>query len=109
MTSIQSGGLLVLDPSDSLPLQFTWDDRIASTASITASAWTITAIRQNGATALTNDSATIAAGSRNTLVRLVASTASEGDLYWVENKITTDESPAMIVEQGFKVLIQNRR
>jgi hypothetical protein len=76
--------------------------------SITDSDWTITAIRQNGVTALTKDNESIVTGDRKTQVRLLATTATEGDLYWVSNKITTDESPAQEIEQRFKVKVENQ-
>jgi hypothetical protein len=107
---VYAGGLVILDPSDKRVIQFNYDDTsvLASGVSITDSDWTITAIRQNGVTALTKDNESIVTGDRKTQVRLLATTATEGDLYWVSNKITTDESPAQEIEQRFKVKVENQ-
>jgi hypothetical protein len=108
-TSIYAGNLLVLDPSDKRVITFDWDtEALPVGISITSSAWTITAIRQSGATALTNDNATIASSNRSTITRLLATTATVGDIYRVSNKVTLDGSPAQEIEQQFKVLIQDQ-
>ncbi len=109
--SIQAGGLAVFDPSDKRVLQFNWDstNALATGVEITASVWTITAISQSGVTALTKDNESVVAGNRKTQVRLLATTATLGDSYYVENKITTNETPAQEIEQGFRVVVQNRR
>jgi hypothetical protein len=110
MTTIEAGGLIILDPADERLLDFTWDEVLESGVTITASTWTITAIKQSGATALTNDNAAILSseGSRVTQSRFLATTATNGDRYWVSNEIVTDETPAQTIEQRFKVLIQNQ-
>lgn len=109
-STIRAGGLLVLDPSDKRVLEFDWgSDALADGVQITASAWTITAIQQSGVTALTNDNSSYSAADQTTETRLLATTATDGDRYYVENKVTTDETPAQEIEQGFTVLIQNRR
>ena len=30
MSTILAGGVMILDPSDSIPIQFTWDDKLAT-------------------------------------------------------------------------------
>jgi hypothetical protein len=108
VTSIEAGGTLVLDPSDKRVISFNWDDVLPDGVALAGSAWTIAAIVQSGETALTNDNAAYVAAARTTSTRLLATTASEGDAYWVSNKITTDETPAQEIEQRFKVLIQDQ-
>jgi hypothetical protein len=106
--AIQAGGTIVLDPSDERVILFDWDDTdvLASGVEISSSTYTITAIRQSG-TALTKDNESIVAGNRKTQARLLATTASIGDAYWVSNKVTTNEVPAQKIEQRYKVLIQD--
>jgi hypothetical protein len=108
--TIQPNNMIVLDPSDSRIVVFDWDDEnLAAGVLISGSAtWTITAIRQNGATALTKDNESILSGSRKAQARLIATTATAGDEYEVACKITTNETPAQIKEQSIRVLIQNR-
>jgi hypothetical protein len=108
-TTIYAGNVLVLDPSDKRLVTFDWDsEALPAATTISTSAWTIAAIRQSGVTALTNDNESIGAGSRTTVTRLLATTATVGDLYWVSNKVTLSGSPAQEVEQRFKVLIQDQ-
>jgi hypothetical protein len=108
--TVYAGGLVIFDPSDKRVIQFNWDDTtvLAEDVQISSSAWTITAIKQSGVTALTSDNASIVSGNRKTQIRLLATTATEGDIYWVSNKITTDESPAQEIEQRFKVKVENQ-
>jgi hypothetical protein len=109
VSEILAGGTLIYDPSDKRLLVFDWDRyALVSGLSITDSDWTITVVRQNGATALTNDNEGIVSGNRKTQTRLLATTAAAGDIYWVSNKITTDGSPAQEIEQRFKVVVQNQ-
>jgi hypothetical protein len=107
--TISSGGLVVIDPSDKRVVVFDWDtEALAADVEIASNTWTITAIKQIGATALTKDNEGIVTGNRKVQCRLDATTATAGDRYLVSSKITTDESPAQTLEQSFKVLIQNR-
>lgn len=106
--TIQAGGLVVLDPANSEFIQFDWDSKLADDAEISTSTWTIVAIKQSGETALTKDNETIVTGGRKVQARFISTTASEGDKYWVNSKIVTNESPAQTIEQRFKVLIQNQ-
>jgi hypothetical protein len=109
MSSIASGQLLTLDPSDKRVLVYDWDQQgLPGVVTISTSTWTITAIHQNGATALTKDQESIVSGSRKTQVRLLATTATAGDRYRVSNAIVTSESPAQTIEQSFTVLVQDQ-
>src|SRR5687767_6582447 len=115
-------GLLVLDPSDVRTVAFDWDRaNLRSGVTISTSTFTITAIRQAGATALTKDNPSILSAadattvcertvtiSRVTQVRLIATTATAGDEYELANTIVTSESPTQTKEQSIRVLIQQR-
>lgn len=107
--SIRPNDMIVLDPSDKRTIVFDWDDdNLAAAVTISSSTWTITAIKQIGATALTKDNESLVAGSRKTQLRLLATTASAGDEYELANAIVTSESPAQTKEQSVRVLVQNR-
>ena len=107
VTSIYSGDLLIMDPSDKRMIQMDWG-ALPDGVLINSQVYTITAIKQNGVTALTKDNESIAAGSRATQVRLLATTATVGDRYIVSNKITTTESPSQEIERSYFVRIENR-
>lgn len=109
--TIQEGGLVRMDPSDKRVFQFNWDDTtvLASGVEITTSTWTITAIRQSGVTALTKDNESIVSGNRKTQLRLLATTATEGDKYVISNKVVTNETPSQEIEKGFSITVQNNR
>ena len=116
---VQQNGTLSLDPSDVRFVVADYDaSNLKADITIAASTWTITVMRQNGATALTKDNPAIltaleattalertVGASRATRVRLIATTATAGDLYEVANTITTSESPAQTKEKSFYVLI----
>lgn len=106
-TTIQAGGLLLLDPGDKRVIQMDWDALPAS-AGVSTSAYAITVIKQNGVTALTKDNESVVAGLRATQVRLLATTATRGDHYEVTNSIVTNENPAQTIERHFFVLIQDQ-
>jgi hypothetical protein len=108
--TVRAGQTIVFDPSDKRVVTFDWDAEtgLPDGVQLSASAWTITAIQQSGVTALTNDNAAFSAADRTTSTRLLATTATVGDSYWVSNKITTDESPAQEIEQRFKVKVENQ-
>lgn len=119
---VQPGQTVTLDPSDKRSVVFDWDaSSLASGVVIATSTFTITAIKQTGVTALTKDNeakltalqATTALGrtvlvDRATRLRLLATTATAGDEYEVENAIVTDESPAQTKAVSIRVLIENR-
>lgn len=108
--TVDPGETIVLDPSDVRVVQFDWDtENLATSAIISISTFTITAVRQADILAsLTKDNPSIFAGNRKTQVRLIASTASVGDEYELANKVTTNESPTQDKEQSVRILIQNR-
>jgi hypothetical protein len=107
--TVDAGDTVILDPADIRVIDFDWDTRnLASGVSISTSTWTITAIKQSGATALTKDNESIVTGNRKTRVRLIATTATRGDKYEVASKITTSETPSQTKEQSFTVVIQSR-
>lgn len=104
--TIRAGESIFLHPSDSRVIQFDWDaEALQSGVEIASSSWTITAVKQNGLTALTNDNESVLAGNRKTQTRLIATTANDGDLYKLKNAITTNESPAQIIARENPVFI----
>lgn len=105
--TIQAGGVIMFDPSDKRLIEFDWDPVLPTNAEISSQVWTITVIRQQGATILTKDNESIQTGNRSTQVRLLATTATTGDSYWINHKVTTNESPAQEIEQRFRVVVQN--
>jgi uncharacterized membrane protein len=108
-TTIHTGELITLDPSDIRLFTFDWDaDNLDATVTITTSTFTITVVKQNGVTALTKDSESILSGNRKTQLRLNATTATLGDRYVVANKIVTNETPAQTKEQSVNAVIQDR-
>ncbi len=106
---IEPDRTITLDPSDKRTVVFDWDNRnLAMATTISASVWTITAIRQIGVTALTKDNESVVTGNRKTQVRLLATTATEGDEYLLSNKVTTSDTPVQEKEQSIKVIVQTR-
>jgi hypothetical protein len=105
--TLQTGGLVVKDPSDIKVFTMDWDtSNLGVGVTITNSTWTITAIKPSRVdTALTKDQESVLAGSRTTQVRLSAGTL--GQTYEIANKIVTNESPSQVKERSFRVLIQN--
>lgn len=106
-TTIRAGDLLTLDPSDKRVITFDWDSE-ALPVGVTISSYlhTIVVVKQNGVTALTKDNESNA--TRTTQLRLLATTATNGDKYRVACKITTNENPTQEIERQFSVLVQNR-
>lgn len=122
VTVLRHSALIGFDPGDTRTIAFDWDRKsLREGVTITTSTFTITAIRQSGATALTKDNPSIlnavdataalerdVEASRVTQVRVIGSTATEGDLYELANTIVTSESPAQTKEQSVRILIQNQ-
>jgi hypothetical protein len=108
-TTIRAGQLLTLDPSDKRVIQFDWDAE-ALPASVTIASYviTITTIKQNGVTILTTDQDSLVSGSRKVQLRLLATTATNGDRYSVACKIATDETPTQEIERQIFILVQNQ-
>lgn len=109
MSSMRAGGTLIMDPSDKRVIQIDWDDEaLPAGVQISTSTFTIAALKQSGATALTKDNESIVSGNRKTQLRLDATTATAGDRYLVANKVVTSESPAQTIERQFQVWVQER-
>jgi hypothetical protein len=106
--TITAGGVAVLDPADSRVISFTFEDDLADGVEISDYDLTITALKQNGAGALTIDNDALESGNRGVRMRLIATAATPGDLYEVACKRTTNETPPDIGEQSFVVKIENR-
>jgi hypothetical protein len=107
--TINAGELILFDEKDERVIVFDWDAvNLPAAASISTSVWTIAAIKQAGATALTKDNESIVGSNRKTQVRLKATGTAHGDRYRVSNKIVTNESPAQTKEQSFVVKVESR-
>lgn len=120
---VKPGAVVVLDPSESRLIVFDWDERsLAAGVGITTSTFTITAIQQSGGTALTKDNPailtaseastalerTVSVASRATRVRAIATTATLGDEYELENVILTNESPTQTKAGSIRIRIENK-
>jgi len=109
MSTIRSHGLLALDPGDSRVIQFDWDtEGLPAGVQISTSTFTITTVKQNGATILTKDNPSIVAGNRATQVRLIGTTATAGDSYLLMNEIVTSEVPTQTIQRQIHVLVQDQ-
>jgi hypothetical protein len=107
--TIRPGGTIVLDPNDKRVIRWDWDsENLSALVTIIQSTFTIDVIRQNGATALTSDNEAIGSGARTTVQRILATTATKGDKYRVNNQIITNESPDQQKERSYYVLIQQK-
>lgn len=107
--TLRPGDLVTLDPSDKKVVVFDFDtDNLAAGAELSSYVLTITAIRQSGVTALTKDNDSLTGSNRKVQVRLLATTATLGDEYYVACKGVTNESPVQEKEYSIRVLIQNR-
>ena len=106
MSTIYSGEMLQMDPSDKRVIEMDWD-ALPNGVQINSQVWTITAIKQNGVTALSKDNESIDAGGRLTQLRLLATTATSGDKYVVSDKVTTTETPPQEIERSFFVKVEN--
>lgn len=119
--SVSPGDLVTLDPSDIRNIAFDHRSQLKSGVQAASVVFTITAIRQSGATALTKDQEnrltaaqataaleqTVSVDNVVSQLRLNATTATLGDLYEVAAKIVTTETPTQTKEQSIHVLIQN--
>jgi len=105
---IREGDPIILRPGEQRVWSFDYSATgkgLADGITITDSEWAVDAVKQNGETALTTDNASILTGDRSVQVRLLATTASDGDLYTLTNTITTDENPAQIIKRYAEVFI----
>jgi hypothetical protein len=120
---VKPGALVELDPNDIRTVAVDWDDEnLRDGVAIDTSTFTITTIKQNGATILTKDNPailtaaqatialerTVTGEDRVTRIRLDATTATAGDQYQVDNKVVTDESPTQTKDKHFLVSIRNQ-
>src|SRR5262245_9661917 len=123
IVTVPAGTLITLDTRDIRNIAWDWDlKNLRAGVTIISSEFTITVLRQSGATSLTKDNeiqltatqATtafdrpVAADNRGTQLRLNATTATLNDRYEVANKITTNETSGQTKEQSIEVLIQQR-
>lgn len=107
--TIRAGQTIFLNPGDQRVITFDWDAKaLPAAVTISSSIWTIDSVKQNGDTALTSDNDDIGADSRTTLVRLLATTASDGDLYTLTNTIVTNESPAQTIARSCPVFVTSQ-
>lgn len=107
--TIIPGRTIRMDPSDKKVLVFDFDAlNLPSGVELSSQSITITAIRQSGGTALTNDNAALVTGNRKVSTRLLATTATRGDKYRVSCKGTTNESPAQEKEYSVFVVIEDK-
>jgi hypothetical protein len=104
--TIRAGEVLMIHPSDRRVIEFDWDTKALDTSvEISSQSWTITAVLQNGTTALTKDNESVLAGNRTTQVRLIATTATDGDMYTLLNTVVTNESPAQTLNSQTPVFV----
>ncbi len=99
--TIDDGGLVVQDPTDEAVYNFDWSDRFAAGVTLIASEFTITVL--SGTAGLAADESALT--GLTTQVRL--SGGVRGSLYQVANKVTTDETPAQVIERSFQVLAED--
>jgi len=120
---VRSGEDIELDPSDERVICFDWDRvNLATGTQINTSTFTITVIKQIGGTALTKDNEsrltaaqattalgrTVSTDNRATQLRVLATTATEGDKYELANKVVLNDTPAQTKEQSVRIVIRNR-
>jgi hypothetical protein len=119
---VDEGETITFDPADVANVAFDHRSQLHAGIQAASVVFTITAIRQGGVTALTKDSEarltaadatialeeTISTDYVVTQLRLIATTATEGDEYAVASKIVTTENPTQTKERSIRVVIQNR-
>jgi hypothetical protein len=120
---VATGAVIELDPNDIRTIAFDWDADLRDDVAIATSTFTITAVEQSvEAAALTKDNPailtaaqasialerTVEDDSRATRVRLDATTATLGDVYELDNKIVTDESPVQTKDKSVTVVIRKQ-
>lgn len=118
---VKPEGAVVFQQTDVRSIAFDWDKRsLRADITITSSSFAIAVIEQNGATALTKDNEdilsaaeatvvcerTVEDNDRVTQVRLIATTATSGDEYWVSNVVVTSDAPTQTKTQRVRILIQ---
>jgi len=107
--TVVPGALITMDPSDKKVILFDFDElNLATAAALSSYVLTITAIKQNGLTALTKDNDALAGSNRKVTARFLATTATLGDRYRVSVNGVTNESPVQEKEYAIDILIQDR-
>ena len=106
--TVDDGALVTKDPADISVYVFDWDtNHLAASVTIVTSTFAITAIKPSTVdTALTKDQEGIVAGNRTTRLRLTGGTL--GQVYRIDNRIVTSESPAQTKERSCFLKIENR-
>lgn len=111
-TTIHDGGLVTKDPSDVRVYTFDWDTENGLPAGVTIASQTCVAaaVRPSDATALTVTTTGTGLGIQtgNRTVQVKVSGGQLGALYTLTNQVTTDETPAQVIERSFSILIENR-
>ena len=108
--TVKPGDQITLDPNDKKVVVFDFDAlNLATGASLTSQyVITIDGLRVASQSALlTKDNDSRTGSNRKIQMRLLATTATLGDLYRVSVKGVTDESPAQEKEYSITVLIQD--
>lgn len=106
--TVRPGDLITIDPSEKRVIQFDWDaENLAAGVTIT-SVFTLTTVKQAGATVMTKDNPSLLSGNRKTQVRLDATTATVGDVYDLANTVTTSETPAQVKEQSIRIQVASQ-
>lgn len=107
VVTVDPGALLVFDPSDKRVILFDFDAlNLAVGAQLASATVTITAIRQQGATALTSDNGALVTGNRTYQARFLATTATAGDRYLVSIQGITNESPAQQKDYSITIAVK---
>lgn len=102
------GATITMDPSQTAVILFDFDAlNLAAAAALASYVITITAVKQNGLTALTKDNDALAGSNRKVTARFLATTATLGDIYSVEVKGVTNESPTQTKPYSITILIQD--
>lgn len=109
--TVTPGQLVRLDPSDKRVVVFDFDtENLPVGAGLSSYTLTITPVRQaDQAADLTKDNEGYVSGSlqRKVQARLLATTATVGDLYEVECVGVTDETPSQQKAYSIQVLVEN--
>ena len=111
--TVQDGDLVTLDPDETSVLNWNWDDVLGSGVTVTTSTFTLTALNPSGATGITKDNPSILSASpylsRYTQIRVIAGGASAlGQLFELENKIVTSESPTQTKPRSIRLFVEQR-
>ncbi len=107
--TVLPGDDITLDPSDARVILFDFDAvNLPASVTLSTPVITITALKQNGVTALTSDNAGLVSGNRKIQARFLATTATKGDKYRVSCKGTTSESPTQTKEYSIFISVEDK-